>query len=302
MLDEYRCVSDKYNSLFTIIICNKNNEFVVEKIEQQINKVKGMSNGFKKKYILNRLHNFIEYLENYEKPKICSIILIGKDVDEIKLTKKQVKTINEYNIPQYIFLYGNTYDINYVNDLFTNFDFYNVIEIQQKKITHTLLNKTKIKKISNFTFKTIDLFNKYINNVDDRCLIHGTSSILKKIKYIKHIVQNKKLQNNEIIDMFNQMKITENHKELGKCFDMLGRKKDMHLVIYGRWDVEIKEAIEQYRVKQLFCSIPILQKLKNIIPSGCFNFIVTKIEQLENNDIGHKLIHSYDGAIAIAYY
>jgi hypothetical protein len=70
-------------------------------------------------------------------------------------------------------------------------------------------------------------------------------------------------------------------------------------LIFGK---DINKAIINYKIKQLFCSEFLYNKIKNVFPAEFLNFEITKVSCLKNNDIGNILEKNYNGAIGIKYY
>lgn len=305
-LEQYKSISDKFESLFTLLVYDITLEEIINKLYTQLKKIQSINSSFKKKYINDRLYGFILYLQENKmdnKTKLNSIFLLGKKIECIKLTKKYTNILNEYNISNYQLFHDNYFKIDYLDDLFTNFIFYDVLYLDKKIGKHYILNKNKKKEMKTFVcVKELDL-TTYINkNIKKRCLINGNNIILKNYKLKNNFIINKRLKDDDILDIFVKEEMKEKHEELQKCFDMIKNEKDLHLIVYGKLTKEIKEAVENYRLKKLFIHNKYLQKLKQIVSEDCFNFDLIIIDNIDNNDIGQKLIDEYNGVIGISYY
>ena len=92
------------------------------------------------------------------------------------------------------------------------------------------------------------------------------------------------------------------HNKLQEVFDNLDHPDKMNLVLYGKLEEDIKNAIEGYMVKELYCHVNILSKFKKIISNEYINFPIIEINKIENNDIGDDLLKKYDGIIGRLYY
>jgi hypothetical protein len=304
-LEKYRNITDKYQSLFTILTYNTLLDDILGRLTNQLKIIQTIKSSYKRKYINDRLYKFICFLKETDlsdKNKFNYIFLIDDTIEYIKLSKKQINILNEYNIINYTFIFDDYFHIDYLIDLFTNFTFNDVIYLDKKIGKHYLINTNKKKIINQFSCSKESDITQYISkNTLNKCLIHGQNTILKKLTVNNILVFNKKLNNDEIINAFMDEQMKENHKQLKKCFDML-LDKDNHLVVYGKLDKEIKEAIENYKIKKLFVHIDVLSKLHQLISKEYFNFDVIEINSIDKNDIGKQLLVNYNGIIGISYY
>ena len=290
---------DRYESLFTILMWGLSRENVVEKLFRQLKLVQNVKNSFKRKKINDRLYGLIEYLkENYEENDGLNLLcLVGDDVNCFELGRSDLGIMREYQVPDYIFKYGGSFELGYVKDLFQDLDFRIVIQAKNNEICHYLLNSTKKKVVYQGKCKDLD---KYVLDHEvENGLIYGVSSLLKKFKGGHQVVQGN-LDQGAILELFEQDEMRGKHVLLQDLFDILANEQTMHLVIYG--PDEVQQAIEYFRVEQLFCSVEQLERLKGQLDPDCFNFKVHVIRKLEDGDVGDRLIKDYNGMLAKAYY
>ena len=192
--------------------------------------------------------------------------------------------------------------MEYLVSLFTDLEFNNAIYIKNNTLKWYQVNSTKRKKMDEYTKKSLDI-EEYVKSKDiDKCLVFGNSSSLKKTKSKTLKIIPKNLSWDEVLDEFTKMKIQDNHKLLSKVFDMLDNEKTSNKIIYGKLDKEIKEAIELYRLKELYVDLKSFKVLKKMITKDYFNFKIIIIEAFEKGDVGDKLIKDYNGVIGVAYY
>ena len=303
-LHKYKNITDKSNSLFTILTYNITINDILNNIYKHISNTNNIKNSYKKNLIHNRLHSIISFLnqeKNTNKP-YNHILLVNDSVIQIPLHKKYIKILNDYNIKNYTFIYDNHFHIDYLINLFTDFTFYNSILLNNKTLHHSLLNSTKYKIIKQLTCNNSKDLLHYIQQINSPLIIHGTSQLSKNINIPNCTVFNKKLHNNDIISIFktNQMKLS--HIKLSNCINMINNKKQLHLIIYGKLDNEIKFAIENYRIKTLFYYTHYYNNLLSIIHNDYLNFELIPIDYISSNDICHTLVNNYNGFIGIAYY
>ena len=188
-----------------------------------------------------------------------------------------------------------------------------------------IMNENKYKILQTKTYKKQDELLEYLKTLNKQYLIHGISSLTKGIPYNRYIFH-KRLENKEIINVFKTEEMKKKHKKLQDIFDMInypGPSGKMNLILYGKLEKEIKEAIENYMVKELYCNIDILKKFRKVISSEYINFPIIEINKisqatpglahtcLENDkrsgydeayDIGDYLLKNYNGIIGILYY
>ena len=129
---KYSKHKDKFDSLYTIILNNCNKEEIIKYLYDKLDKLKNVKDITRRKYINNRLFSLITYFKTnkYEKP-LSSIVLLGIDINEIKLTKKDKNTLTEYSLPKIIFKNDKYFDVEYLTSLFNNFKFYNIIKVKK---------------------------------------------------------------------------------------------------------------------------------------------------------------------------
>ena len=299
--------------LLTIITYNMSANDIIANITTKINNINNIKNNFKKKYLSDRLHNFINWLnENYIDGQINSIFLISNNINEIKLSPDNIKLLKKYEISQFIFLHDNHFKTEYIHKLLYDLEFYDVIKLEKNKLIHTKLNSTKHIIINTVDIKKIDI-NKYVKETKSGpmsgpksgpkscqkpCLVHG--AIKDKILDVDIIYNEKdKLTNSEILDIFEQHNMLKIHNTLGEYLLYLNNDKLIDKLIFGN---DIVKAILNYKIKTLFCTDKMLTKVRNTIPPEYLNFEIVQVISLNKSDIGDKLHSDYNGIIGIAYY
>ena len=306
MLEKYLSIKDKKETLFTIIIYDKDNKFFITDIEQKLKNIQKMKDNFRRQIINDRLYNLKCFLEkkNKENDKINSVILCGEEIEMINLDKSQIKVLKEYNIINYNFIYDDHFHVNFVNDLFYDFNFYYSIHIG-KNITYYKINSSKKKKIQEDKFNLKDCVTKIENFLDknkEKVIIHGNSQINKKIDH-KFILEkyNDYKSDEEIVICFQNIDIKEKQKEFKKYISNLHDPSIENKLIYGLFETEIKPQIENYTVKKLFVHKDLENNINNL-DNSLLNFEIIIIDTLTNNDPGYELKNNYGGFFGIKYY
>tara|TARA_Y100000991_G_scaffold215282_1_gene205206 strand:- start:2151 stop:3071 length:921 start_codon:yes stop_codon:yes gene_type:complete len=306
MFEKYLSIKGKKETLFTIIIYDKDNKFFVTDIEQKLKNIQKMKDNFRRQIINDRLYNLKCFLEkkNKENDKINSVILCGEEIEMINLDKPQIKVLKEYNIINYNFIYDDHFHVKFVNDLFYDFNFYYSIHIG-KNITYYKINSSKKKKIQEDKFNLKDCISKIENFLDknkEKVIIHGNSQINKKIDH-KFILEkyNDYKSDEEIVICFQNIDIKEKQKEFKKYISNLHDTSIENKLIYGLFEKEIIQEIENYSVKKLFVHKDFENHI-NELDNSLLNFELIIIDTLTNNDPGYELKNNYGGFFGIKYY
>ena len=300
--DEYIGCTDKCKSLFTIIAWNIVKEELINKLRHKLNLLKNVRDPYKRTYNSNRMYNFISYVESMTHENICHIYLVGDEINEFPIKKKYTKVLNDFNVNNFIMKNDNTFAVQYLKDLFLDTSFIHVVCVKNNDLVHIHLNKTKRRTHFKKSIKN-DKLEDYVNVLQDKCVIHGVSSHLKKIQKIQfgisHSIFTNVLNDDEIFDVFYKGEMLVHHKKLEDCLTLLNRSdSDMNKIIFGK---EIVKGITGYLIKTLFCIPKVADKIRKQMKEY-INFELIEVVSLEDNDIAYTLEKDYMGAIGIKYY
>jgi hypothetical protein len=294
-------ITDSHQSLFTILIYNTPLEQFINDVKNRLNKLKDISNAFKKKKLNDRLYKLLIDLENKNNLKnkdninmINSIILIADNITYIDLSSDDIKLLNEYNIPKYTFEYDDTFKIDWLKDLFENFTFYNFVIFNSNTYTHYEgnLNKKKLINKSN----SID----YINNLQIKFYLFGKVKMQLSTKnLINHCDNIVSLQ--DIFVYIEKYNMKNKINTLNDIIKNINVNPDLY--VFGN---EIYESIESYNLKELYLHKNIKIKFDKIIIeknlTDNINFSIVDIDNVGEKDSSTDLINNYGGMIGIKYY
>ncbi len=310
-LNNYIEINENQNTLLTIYIYNKLPAEILPVLEREMDKGKCIQNPAKKNKICNRYFNLIKKIKEINSEvKISSIYLVGNDIIEYKLKLNEINVIKEYKLKEIYYVNDYYFKINYLKDLFYNFDFIFTIYTNKNSCTIIKLNETKRKELNNFKVSSendvLDKINfcreehKYKNLI----IIYGISNYINKIKDTNdYIVKNDNLDRIQLYDIYSKFIYKTNMILLEKKLNELNNPNtNTDLFIFGRLKIEIKEAIESYMIKELYIEERKIELLKKCIDSDCFNFKIIPIKSVENSDIADKFIKDYKGLMGIKYY
>lgn len=290
-MDKFKDIKDKYDSLFTILIYDLQLQEVIDKLFYRLEIIKRIKNTYKRKYLNDRLYGFIEYLKII-KEFDGGIFFISDEINEIKI--KDTKILKEYNVNNFIFKYGNKFEIDYLTNLFEDFEFRHVIDISGNKFDHVLLNSTKKKTIHNGNINNV---NSYIEENKNKYLIHGMSP--KKILNKENYIFSQKLSDGEILIVFEKDEMRKKHVELSNVLSYLQNNKTIDKVIIGK---NLSKKIKEYMIKELYCTQRMYDKLIQNVPNEFLNFKIIVVESLDKGDVADVLEKDFRGMIGVLYY
>jgi len=307
--------SSNNDTLITFFCYNKKISELVNIFEEQLSNIKKINNPIKKNKLYNGYNSLITKVSEdlSEDFNISSIFFVGEFLIEIKLTQENVKTAIEYKFPQYFLKTENYFLIDYIIDLFFNFNFIYTFQLNNASLNITKINKNKEKEIKNLKIikenniiEEIDLIREE-NNYKENIILYGTSPLLNKLTIInnlKNVIIKKDNYSRELLyQIYEDEKMKKNHELLEKKLgDLQNEKTNIDLYVFGKLKIEIKEAIESYLLKELYIDEEKLNKLKIFIDDSFFNFTIIPIRKLENGDIADNFIKDYNGIMGIKYY
>ena len=316
----FRNIEDKNSNndtLITFFCYNKKISELVNIFEEQLSNIKKINNPIKKNKLYNGYNSLITKVSEdlSEDFNISSIFFVddSSSLIEIKLTTENIKIAIEYKFPKYFLKIENYFFIDYIIDLFFNFNFIYTFQINNTSLTITKINKNKEKEIKtlkiikeNNIVDEIDLVRKE-NNYKEIIILYGTSPLLNKLTIVnnlKNVIVKKENYNRELLyQIYEDEKMKKNHELLEKKLgDLQNEKTNIDLYVFGKLKIEIKDTIESYSLKELYIDEEKLNKLKTFIDDSFFNFTIIPIRKLENGDIADNFIKDYNGIMGIKYY
>ncbi len=114
-----------------------------------------------------------------------------------------------------------------------------------------------------------------------------------------HLLSQKKLNNDEVLELINTNEMLQLHKALEDCIGMMSNEKTMDLIVNGK---TLVKAITGYMLQTLYGTPAMLEKVKSKFDKSVLNFKMVEIKSLEKGDIYDTLEKDYSGLIGIKYY
>lgn len=311
-LNEYKKFEENNETLITIYFYNYKKEEALNLIGKELNKISMIQHISKKKKLNDRFYNLkVKFERMNDDVIINSLFLLNDDIFEHKFDIEQIKTINEYKLRDIYIKKDTKFDIDYILDLFTNFDFNNVCEISKNNLRFKKLNNNKKKIINELKFSNEKIMIENINNFIlehkiNELLVYGLNNNIKCLKNEKNskiIVQDSEMNDNEINLYFFNRKYEKNNELLEKKLNELNNPNtNLDLFVFGKLKKEILQSIEYYQLKELYIEERKLEKLKQFIDASFLNFTIIPIKSINDNDVASKFINDYNGLMGIKYY
>ena len=186
------------------------------------------------------------------------------------------------------------FKIDYIIKLFTDFTFFKIGELNNKKLCIEEINSTKRLVIEN---KNISNQSELLDVTKSLDLLHGVSSLLKNFNTSTNTF-NKKLTRDEILDEINKVIMMESHKNLQNLIDNILNPSYDGKIFIGKKETD--KFYDMYAIKTLFVHVDEYEKF--IKSKEDINFEVIKIDKLNVGDAGDVLSKSYGNYIGELYY
>jgi len=302
-LEKYRDVRDKFQSNY-IVICNGlTYDDALTILFKKLDTINTIKDSVKRKYLNDRVYSLIEYMKQKRpEDKDTTLYLVGKDLEVIPLKKKWIGVLNEWDVSDFIFMNGEYFDIDYLNSLFLDTDYHDIIQIMNKSLKHVHLNRTKRKvKHEEDIGSTFDLGEYISKNTKGRCMVHGVSSTIKsfKTKNENILLFTKRMTDDRIFEEFDKHLMLDVHKQVQELIGHMQNEKMMHRVKVGK---DIQKAIKCALIQTLYSTPEKAKLIREKVPKDLQNFEIVEVFKLEKGDIGDVLEKDYNGVLGFTYY
>jgi hypothetical protein len=303
------CENDQHESILSIMFYKKSFIWVIETLNDLLQKVKNIDNSIKRNKLSNHYFALKKYIEDsYDENSIfSSLFFVNSKVYEYVLTKDESKVIEEYKIRDYLLYCDSIFKTQYFQDLFYNFDFNYSFIVNKNECVIKKWNQNKDKIVESGKYDK-ELYEKIrkVYNYKNMIYIYGNHSKGNKdiltLSSPKIILDKDDYSRNEICEISEKEELKANHIILQQRLQDLQNQQKIDLFVFGKLKFEIKDAIESYSIKELFIQKDKYQKLHSWIDKDAFNFKVYFIDRIESGDIGDTFIQNYNGVMGIKYY
>lgn len=298
--DKFRDCTDKFESEFMFVCHDMTLDDLKNKIAHQMELVKTIKDGLRKHYIHCKLYDFQQYLEMQKDKPVNAVFLLHKDVATVPLHNDWHDILNEFGVDNYIFKYGDRFDLDYLQHLLLDNTYHNVIHVNNNTLSHYHLNRTKKKLVTKEEKKGMDLLEYMKPFPKEFFIIHGVSVAIKNLKTTEScIVNNGQLTDKEIFKMIDRQTNMKNSKALAEWLGYMTHPKLGSRLVFGN---DISKKIVERSLKTLYCTKEFHEKVKTKVPADLQIFEIIIVHSHEPNDTGHKLKTDFSGAVGITFY
>ena len=311
-LNEYKKYEENKETLITIYFCNTDKLDALSIINKELNNISKIQNTSIKTKLNDRLYNLrLKFEKMGDNTVINSLFLLNNEVFEYKFNDSDLNTIKEYKLKTYYIKTNTIFEIDYILDVFTNFDFNYFCQISKNHLKFKKINSSKNKIIIENKFlnekNMIELINNFINDQKiNELLVFGLNNYIKCLineKNNKLIIEEGELDHGKINNLFYNRKYEKNNILLEKKLNELSNSNtNLDLFVFGKLKKEILNAIEYYQLKELYIEERKLEKLKQFIEESYLNFKIIPIQSLKDGDIASVFIKDYNGLMGIKYF
>ena len=287
----------------------------VEKLEETQESCRKVGNSLKRAGLCGSLHALIQRVkERDEKEVVYALFYLyygsesgcSEIIEEKILTKSEKDVLKEYGFSQYQYRNSERFPLDEWNDIFTNFDFLQVVHVNQQSARHLKMNRYKMKEVMNCKITSeshlIELVDRILKEKREKVYLYGISNYATlKVKAMV-LYHEGHLTKEEVWEWKGDEEMKGNLALLEERMKEIGDEKKIDLFVFGRIKMEIKEHVEGYLLKELFIEERKIKILKEIVEPETLNFKIIPVRSLEKGDIGQMFIENYQGLMGIKYY
>ena len=271
---------------------------LINELKHKLALISNIKNSFKRIKLNDRLYEYLVQIEKSSNQLYNQVVLIGTETLTYELDKKDTNMLREYSVQKFSISNGEYYKIEWLVDLFENFNFYDIVINNSNILTHWSgnLNKKKIIKQN--------ISSDYLKNLSTNWFMVGKMLPQYKNKFLIENFPNLGInQWSEIIEKIDVYEMKKKIIGLQEHFDKLVTNSDKY--IFGS---DIYELVEQYNVKELYLHTDVKKDFddkiieKNLTSYINFNIIEIKTPDKNILDASQNLIKNYSGILGIKYY
>lgn len=301
-LDKLSVIEDKYESLYIFTIYDKTTKDLIKYLFEYLKKIKNISNGFKKKYLNDRIYSFIELLQEEGSDDVVNkIYFIGENIFQFNLFDVSIELFKNYNIDNIIIKYGDKYNIDFIKEFLFDDSIKHLIEEHNSKFFHYHINKSKGRRLHNeFYLKKVDIVD-YMNTifVGDKIVYLGNAINIKKVSVEKYIAIDRRVNDTQIFELFEKDILIQNNKKLQVIMGCITNTKMMDKILFGS---DLVKAIKNHQVKTICCTQKMKDKLHKVYSVDYLNFEILVVKSFDDGDSTFILESNYKGIIGLKYF
>ena len=307
-LSNYQNIYVSNDFLVTCLVYHLSKNQFQDKLSEKIGSLRKISDGIKRRKMLSKYQLLETYIKDNidDDHKLNSIFLVNQSVEAIDLSSKQKSTLIEYQIRECQFWEDHHFQIDYLIDVFTNFELVDSLKVSKNKVVHWRLNQHKKKMIQELSFdrKSGSELLSLIQKLSQPCLISGEISKLKFLKsddpkIIDLITSN--CHDSDLVTKYQHYQMGLKHQRLQECLDQMDQDSQVDKIKFG-WE-PVMETLNNYLLEIVFVHQEYQQKFKEHVDLSDKKFMtVVYIESITKGDLGDTFLEQYSGIIGKSFY
>ncbi|VVU95739.1 hypothetical protein CPAV1605_1495 [seawater metagenome] len=300
-------ITGKLNTFITFLLYNQSDEEINKFLDHKIKIINGMKDNYKKQRALDKIYQIKEDFNNYPDNNFKNkgiLYLVNEEFNKFQLEKNVLKIVRQEFEDNIYFNSGDFFETDYIIDMLTNFEFNNLLLLDNKKayLYHINTNKTRlIETISKLDESLIvsainsKFKGQYIlggnGNFKNTFFKNNKGSIIEDLKIVSF--KPDKIQNikEQALDVYKEKEEADVIKKLNEYLGNLHQYE--HLLLFN--NQRIIKFLENYLLKTIIIHVnsPIYETIKSMDTDSIEYHVLSS-----NNQECKNFINDYNGVIA----
>jgi len=252
----------KLGGFITFMVFDRTDDSILALINAKIKLANTIKDTYKKKQALDRLFKIKEDFKDYPEDHFKSngiLYLVNEDLNKFVFPKDVLKVARQEFKSSVLYDHGDFYETDYIIDILTNFDYYNLLLIEKSAhIYHFNKNKTKLLATCKLNEENIDqaikthFSGEYVlggnGNFKTSFFKNNESNILAEFKINGYNENNIDSLKDQVIEYYLDKEEEESLEKLGEFLGYLEKYADT--IVYN--NKHVYQFVENYAVKTLF--------------------------------------------------
>ena len=163
---------------FTILMYDTSKDELINELKHKLALISNIKNAFKRIKLNDRLYEYLAQIEKSSTQLYNQIVLIGSEMIILELDKNDINMLKEYSINKFTISNGEYFKIDWLLDLFENFNFYDIVINNSNILTHWSGNLYKKKIIKQ------NVSPDYLKNLTTNWFMVGKMLPQQKYKFL----------------------------------------------------------------------------------------------------------------------
>jgi hypothetical protein len=172
-------IKGKLNSFITFLVFDQSHEEILKFINHKIKLINTIKDTYKKNRALDKVMSIKDDVKTYKNDYFKSkgiLYFVGEDFNKIEIKPTILKVCREEFRDNIFYENGDYFETEYIIDILTNFNFYNLVLIDKKSyLYHINKNKTKLLATVNKQDES-ELLKEISNKFYDNFIVGGNNN------------------------------------------------------------------------------------------------------------------------------